>query len=196
MESHDVYYMYRAVARSDDLRFDVTAISPQKIGDEFPKTFGHYHPIGEDGLAYPEIYQVLSGNATFILQKMNSDETTDVIIVSANQGDRVLLPPGYGHVSINSGGGALVLKNIVYDKFESNYDEYRKNRGAAIYYLSDRSIAQNSAYVIKNIERLSVTELNKKLGFSCKDLLSELTNDPKKFEFLKSPKLLPGFARI
>jgi glucose-6-phosphate isomerase len=187
--SADAYYMYRSVYVNDDIRFDITVIPPATIKGECTKTFGHYHPGSEDGPSYPEAYQVLRGSAVFIMQKKNRNGSVDAIIVKANEGDVVLLPPGYGHVSVNNGEGTLILANLVYDRFESLYNEFEENRGAAFYYLKDGELMQNSNYIVQKSERLTPAELNKRYGFLADDLLNEFHANPKAFEFLKKPKL-------
>ncbi len=185
----EMYYMYRSVYRKDDMRFDITVLPPLDIGGENTKTYGHYHPRGEEGLAYPELYQVLKGHALFVLQKKNRSGSVDVIMVDANEGDVVLMPPGYGHVSINKGTGDLVLSNVVYDKFESIYSEYQQNAGAAFYYFSG-GIEQNSNYIVQKSEHIDAKELNSRYKLPFKDLLPEFYAEPHKFEFLKKPSLL------
>ncbi len=188
--SEPLYYMYRGVSSREDLRYDVTLILPRMLKDEYAKTFGHYHPQSPDGLEYPEVYQVISGEARFILQKKNKDESADVIVVTAIKGDCVVFPSGYGHVSVNaSATEPLLLANIVYEKFESDYSEYKKLHGAAIYYTKDGPV-QNTNYIVKKIEHLTAKELNKRYGFMCQDLLVEFLKNPKKFEFLKIPKMM------
>ncbi|MCI0503392.1 glucose-6-phosphate isomerase [Candidatus Micrarchaeota archaeon] len=184
----DLYYMYRSVYVSDDIRFDITVIPPAAVKGEYAKTFGHYHPGSEDGLAYPEAYQVLRGSAVFLMQKRNRNGSVDTIVVRAKEGDVVLLPPGYGHVSINNGPDTLILSNLVYDRFESVYSDFEENRGAAYYYLKDGEIVQNSNYIVQKSEQLAPAELNLRYGFDCKDLLSAFHANPKEFEFLKKPK--------
>jgi glucose-6-phosphate isomerase len=186
----EMYYMFRNVYKAEDMRFDITIIPPIDIGGECAKTHGHYHSAGPDGLAYPEIYQVLKGKAVFMLQKKNRNGSVDVIVVHADQGDTVLLPPGYGHVSINTGEEPLVLSNLVYDKFESIYDDYVESRGAAIYYLKDGELVHNTNYIINKSENIKARELNKRYGFSSKDLLPEFYSDPHKFAFLQKPKIM------
>src|SRR5271157_5416728 len=73
----DIYFMYRNVYKKDDIRFDVTVIPPFDVRGECAKTHGHYHPGSEDGLAYPEVYQVLRGSAVFIIQKKNRNGSVD-----------------------------------------------------------------------------------------------------------------------
>ncbi len=185
-----LYYMYRSVAQLEDLRYDVTLILPKMLKDEYVKTYGHYHPKAKDGLEYPEVYQVISGEAKFLLQKKNPDESVDVMLVTAKKGDCIVFPPGYGHVTINSSEKEpLLLANIVYANFESDYSGYKMHKGAAIYYTK-HGIVQNTNYVVKNIEHLTTKELNNRYGFLSHDLLQELLKNPKKFEFLKTPSLM------
>jgi glucose-6-phosphate isomerase len=40
----------------------------------------------------------MDGNAHFLLPAKNLD---DVILIEANKGDIIVIPPGYGHVTIN-----------------------------------------------------------------------------------------------
>src|SRR4030042_1700651 len=143
-----LYYMYRDVFKREGIRFDITVIPPRMIGGEYVKTLGHYHPGSEDGPAYPEVYQVLRGTAEYIMQKKNRNGSVDAMIVSAQEGDILIIPPGWGHVSINRGEATLVMANLVYEGFESLYKEYEDNQGAAFYYLKDGQIVQNTNYVV------------------------------------------------
>jgi glucose-6-phosphate isomerase len=190
LETLDMYFMYRNVLKKDGIRYDITMIPPVPVGEEAPKTHGHYHPKSEDGLAYPEAYQVLEGSAIFILQKKNRNGSVDVSIVSAKAREVVLIPSGYGHVTINSGQDTLVLGNLVYDRFEPMYSEFDENRGAAYYYLRDGSMVQNGNYIVEKNERLTAAELDARYGFACRDLLVEFSDNPEKFAFLQKPKLL------
>ncbi len=186
----EVYYMYRDVYNKNDMRFDITVIPAVEISGECAKTYGHYHPKSEDGLCYPEVYQVLEGSVVFILQKKQQDESVEVIIVHAKKGNTIILPPGYGHVSINNAEGDLVLANLVYDKFESVYDEYEDNKGAPYYYLKGGELAHNTNYIVRKTEQLSANELNRRYGFSCKDIITEFLAEPEKFAFLAKPRMM------
>ena len=190
LENFDMYYMYRNVYKEAGMRFDITVMPSKPVGDECSKTHGHYHPKSEDGLAYPELYQVLHGRAEFILQKKNKNGSVDAALVSAKEREVVLLPPGYGHVSVNSGDDVLVLSNLVYDRFDSLYQDYETNRGAAYYYLKEGEIVQNTSYIVERNERVTAKEFNIRYKFECKDILSEAHIEPGKFAFLQKPSLL------
>jgi glucose-6-phosphate isomerase len=151
-ENGPLYFMYRDLAltdsdrqwlRSHDLRYDITAIISRDICGERVKTKGHYHPPSPSGPGYPEIYEVLFGHAHYLLQDRS---LSDVVLVDAHETDIVIIPPGYGHVTINAGNSDLIMANIVSTAFESEYEEYEKKRGGAYYELADGTFIKNPAY--------------------------------------------------
>lgn len=188
--SGDAYYMYREVMKSDDLRYDITVIPQWENEGECAKTYGHCHPVAEKKLTYPEVYQVLDGDAFFILQKELANGAFFVSIVDAEKGDVLLIPPNFCHVSINKGKSDLLLANVVADVFTPNYSMFRHNRGAAYYVASNKTIVQNPNYIISKNERVKPKEINKRYLFESKDLLEEFSSNPVCFEFLKKPSLL------
>ena len=127
-----------------DLRYDVTVIFPHIICGEYNKTKGHYHPRSSYELTYPELYEVISGQAIYLLQKR---DLSDIVAVCAKAGEAVLIPPNYGHVTINpSACETLIMANIVSSRFESIYGDYEDHCGAAYYYLADGTWVKNNAY--------------------------------------------------
>ena len=186
----DAYFMYRGVHSIGDIRYDITVIPSIPMGKECPKTYGHYHPASKSGIEFPEIYQVLNGSAVYILQKRNRNGSVNTTVVDAKKGDVVLMPPGYGHVTVNNGKEPLVMGNLVYGKFSSEYSEYKKNRGGAYYYLLDHQLVQNTNYFIEKNERIDPAALNKRYGITATDLLSEFCNDASKFAYLENPGLI------
>jgi glucose-6-phosphate isomerase len=189
-EDIDMYHMFREVYVKDDLRYDITHVPARVTGGEFAKTYGHCHPVAEKGLTYPEVYQVLMGKALFILQKELENLRYIVSIVDASEGDVLLIPPNFCHVSINPSEKNLLLANIVSTKFQSLYEKFRENRGAAYYYSEDRELVQNSNYVVEKNERVAPAEINRRYNFSSDDLLKELYENPEKFEFMNRPSIL------
>lgn len=140
----ELYFMYRDVGFESEkalwkprsLRYDVTVILPGRIGNEFIKTAGHYHPmVPGKTAAYPEVYEVVQGVAHYLLQRPTGKglEVDDVILVEARAGDKVLMPPGYGHITINAGDEVLVMTNLVDGAFSSVYEPYRQAQGGAYY---------------------------------------------------------------
>ncbi|MEM0475776.1 MAG: glucose-6-phosphate isomerase family protein, partial [Candidatus Norongarragalinales archaeon] len=110
------YYMFRGVAKPKDkpifkragVSFDVTVLPKLDLGSEFNKTLGHYHERAACGRTYPEVYEVLKGNAIFLFQKKDSrGKLADVVYCRTRAGEQVLIPPDYGHATINAGRGVL-----------------------------------------------------------------------------------------
>jgi len=146
------YLMFRGIARSPGdrawlserhLRFDVTCVPPGDLCGEFVKTKGHYHPENPSGTGYPEVYEVLSGTAHLLLQ---SRDLRRVFLVPVEKGETVVVPPGFGHVTINPGTSELVMANIVATCFESDYRFYEEHRGAAYYELVSGDLEKNPRY--------------------------------------------------
>ncbi len=143
-----LYYMYRGVASSEDLpaiksaglRYDITAIRPGTISREFVKTAGHYHPYKKGtGLTWPEAYEVLHGRAHYLLQSAvpdHPDQLEEVYLITAKPGDKVLIPPGFGHITINPGEDFLVMSNWVAEGFASLYEPIRQMKGGAYFELA------------------------------------------------------------
>ena len=149
-----VYSMYRDVARTpadrrwlreQEIRFDITVIPPGDLCGEFVKTKGHYHPANPSGTGYPEIYEVLEGEAHYLLQ---TRDCADVVMITAFAGEIVVVPPGYGHVTINpSRTAVLQMANLVSSAFQSEYQAYEDLRGAAFYEMSDGALVKNPFYL-------------------------------------------------
>ncbi|MBD3389393.1 glucose-6-phosphate isomerase [Candidatus Micrarchaeota archaeon] len=184
------YYMFRDVYKQGSLRYDITEVPARMFGTEFVKTYGHYHPEAREGLSYPEIYQILNGEAVFIMQKPRRDDSLDCIITRCKKGEVVFVPPDYGHVMVNpSASSTLVSANVVSSSFSSLYEEYRENHGAAYYYTKE-GLVQNLNCIIRETKELSSTELLNRYNLFVSDLLEEITQRPEKLEFLEDPTLL------
>ncbi len=149
-----VYFMYRglflserdgALLKERGLRYDITLIPPGTLGKEFVKTLGHDHPpVPGTDLTYPELYEVLEGEAHYLLQRgADAGKVEHAVLVRAKAGDRVLVPPGYGHVTINPSRKVLRMANLVADGFQSLYEPYRKAGGAAYFETADGKFAPN-----------------------------------------------------
>jgi len=141
----NLYYMYRDVGRPADraktaargLRYDITILAPTRLGPEWNKTYGHYHPHAPSGEYYPEVYEVISGRAIYLLQRRDAaGSIDDVLVIPARPGDKVFMLPGYGHATINPGNEPLVMANWVAGAFSSEYGDYKARHGAAYYALA------------------------------------------------------------
>ncbi|MBU0547129.1 glucose-6-phosphate isomerase [Patescibacteria group bacterium] len=125
----ELYYMYRGIEEKNGLRYDITVIPSQMLGQEFAKTKGHQHLNN-----FQELYSVLEGEAIFLIQKENDKKVEDVFAVRAQSGESIIIPPGYSHVTINPSKTDLKMSNWVSKKCVSEYKEFEKLAGACYYY--------------------------------------------------------------
>lgn len=124
-----VYYMYRGLKEKSGLRYDITVMPAKMLGKELPKTKGHEH-MGN----YGEVYIVLKGKAIYLMQKRKNEIVEDVYAVMAKKGDVVVIPAGYGHLTINPSKKFLKMANWMAKEAKSNYKPFEKMRGACYYY--------------------------------------------------------------
>jgi len=187
------YFMYREAARMGTIRYDITRIREYALGCERNKTFGHVHPESKSGAAWPEVYEVLSGEAHFLLQKITANEVEDALLLKAKKGECLLLPPGYGHVTINAGRGELLLANLVSDGFEADYSVFAQRRGGCYYEKLDGSLEMNENYGSGfELRKMSATEFSSQYGCFApfrKGDIFQAAKKPENLEFLEKPEL-------
>jgi glucose-6-phosphate isomerase len=203
-----LYYMYRdvrqrkddEVIRNSNLRFDLTVILPRMIGSEFNKTLGHYHPPKDGtGISYPEVYEVISGKALYLLQKpgIKEREIVSCYLLTVNQGEKAIMPPNFGHITINPLAEPLVMSNWVASEFSSIYDEIKENQGGVYYICKNNKQDENSDFqIIKNkqyskIPRLIMArprELPQFGLFFGKPMYKSGTKDINRLDYLNNPE--------
>ncbi len=206
----ELYYMYREMCREADregirsrgLRYDITVIRPGKVGREYVKTVGHYHPAkpGTD-YTFPEVYEVINGKAHYLFQRPGEEAgAEEVIMIEALPGDKVLIPPNYGHITINPGDDFLVMSNWVASDFSSVYEPLEKLGGGAYFEVEVDGRAQfeaNPKYSnLPPLRKVPVVELRRF------DLVKEVPmyqiflRDPDKLDFLINPEKYSELVHI
>jgi len=193
----DLYFMYRdlylsrrdhEMLREAGLRYDITIIPPLLLGCEYVKTAGHYHPpAGREGITYPEVYGVLEGEAHYLLQRLEGASITDVVLVEAKAGDKVLIPPGYGHITINASNKRLKMANLVAGNFSSVYEPIVSRRGGAYFETTD-GFVKNSLHEdlppIRFIKPRNIPEFGL---VKSKEIYGLIRKEIDRLEFLTNP---------
>lgn len=128
----EVYYIYRGLKEKNGQRYDITKIPARMLGKEFVKTKGHEH-TGR----YGEVYIVLEGQAIYLMQKRKNAIIKDVYCVKAKNGDVVIIPPDYGHITINPSKKDLKMANWITKEVKSDYKPIQKMQGACYFYTKD-----------------------------------------------------------
>ncbi len=205
------YYMYRGVGFSEDksifaklkIRYDITLILPQKFGEEYAKTAGHFHPsVPGSTLTYPEVYEVLYGKAYYLIQEkslLDNRKSTNAFVIEAQAGDKVLIPPNFGHITINPTEKPLIMANLVCDGFESEYRFFKTHKGGAYYFVDDNgqveAVANPLYKSLSPLKKLFPKSLAA-LGLSSQPLYLQFRDNPQKFQWLCSPQLFQGQLNI
>lgn len=94
------YHMVRGGSEQSN----ITIWEPGKVGDEYIKTYGHYH-VGK----LDETYWILFGEGVVLVQKRAvdasgnpiDDEIEQAYAVSVNPGDAIFIPAEWGHLVAN-----------------------------------------------------------------------------------------------
>ena len=220
----NLYLMYRGVKLKKDaatfkkrgLQYDITVINPGLVGNEFIKTIGHRHPLKpKTKTAYPEIYEVIYGNTLLLLQEIkNGGKSSKIYLIKARAGEKIIIPPGFGHISINIGNEPLVLANIEATNFKSDYSFFKKYRGAAYYVTHDPQPTTDNKKIRKNV-RINQLNPHKSAPFLIEKnpdyknsvsfkiikpkkifetpLYQSFIKNPEKFDFLKNPEKYRNF---
>ena len=197
-QNFELYYMYRDLylTRADrdrlldqGLRYDITVIPPGMLGREYIKTAGHYHPQPPGSIvSYPEIYEVLEGEALYLLQKQ---DLSNVVAVNASAGDKVLVPPDYGHITINRSNKTLKMANFVARKFSSLYEPYKQRGGGAYFFTKDGFLKNPRCPEATELARVEAPDngLLRRLGVAKGREMYPLLREPGRLDYLLNPEL-------
>ncbi|MEK7106669.1 MAG: glucose-6-phosphate isomerase family protein [Patescibacteria group bacterium] len=172
------YYMIRGGSK----KRNITVWESGTVGGEYIKTYGHYH-VGD----LDETYKILEGEGIALLQKLVEENGVPVIDrveefkaikVSAKGGsasggkavNSVYMPPGYGHLVVNTGKTWLVTSDDspVFGATDSiskpghaDYEPVKKMRGFAYYVVEKNSapaLVRNPLY--KEVRKMDSGGLN------------------------------------
>jgi len=203
-ELDELYYMYRGLALAEDvplinnagLRYDITTIRPGTISGEFVKTAGHYHPEKPGtGITWPEVYEVLNGRAHYLLQSYRPgrpDQLDAVFLIAAKPGDKVLIPPNFGHITINPGDEFLIMSNWVAEGFASLYEPIKQMQGGAYFELKvdeGPEFVANSNYTqLPPLKRCPVTPVEEFSLITGLPFYTVLKENSAAFRFLNHPE--------
>lgn len=170
--------------KNDNLRYDLTLMPAGTIDGEFVKTAGHYHK------PYPEIYEVLMGRAHSLAQSESM-----IYLIEAGPGEKFIIPPEFGHNTINVFNEPLLLANWVSEKAGYDYSSYKNKRGASYYFFKKNDLVD----IVKNPNYKSAPEVKKigtreysEFGIPKNQSLYSLVNEIEKLRFLNYPEEFAG----
>lgn len=170
---------------------DATVINVGNVGKEYVKTVGHYHGyVPGTKIAYPEIYEAVSGKIEYLLQSEEDENgKVEVIWVVTTPGDKVLMLPNYGHVSMNVGDEpAIEIDMQIRDNpNNSDYSKFKEKVGGAFYRTED-GLTKNPHYKVKSLRIVKPKEVPEWGLTKDTPLYVAVTQNPEKFEYLTKPQ--------
>jgi glucose-6-phosphate isomerase, archaeal len=195
----ELYYMYRYfedVESADrfvaaDLEYDITVINSGVVGEELIKTVGHYHGyVPGTNITYPEVYEAIEGEIEYLLQtRPDAEGNVDAVIVKARTGDKVVVPPNYGHVSVNVGSGVAISSNIQKRDLpaSADYGSFEAYRGGSLY-RKETGWVPNPAYSLRSTRTVRSKDIPEWGLVKNKSLYQSFLEAPEKFAFVSMPQ--------
>ena len=120
-----------------------TVLVPGLIGQEYTKTFGHYHP--DDSPV--ETYKLTTGEGVLVLHKK---DLSVVYLVKAEVGDEIKITNQFGHAWSNVGQVPLISFDDWRDGHSpGDYDQIKEKQGMAYYLVAEGDqvkVVANSHY--------------------------------------------------
>lgn len=165
-----------------------------KIGKEPVRSQGHVHSVSAScNFSTPEVYEVWQGECTVLLQETTKNNPGRVFAVTAQEGEVIVVPPGWAHCTVNSNPnepmtfGAWCIRDYGFD-----YVGVRKHHGLAFYPIvnSDGHLfwQHNDHYDNTKIIVKRPSNYND-LGINLKEAIyKQYQNNHETFDFVTNPQ--------
>lgn len=121
------------------LLFGVVVYSEGQLGDEPVRSQGHIHAVAPHcGWSTPELFEIWEGRAIIYAQERADNDPGLCFAVSANPGDKVVVPPGWAHSVINADPANRMMFGAWCDRqYGFVYDAIRAHHGLAWFPVLD-----------------------------------------------------------
>lgn len=147
------YYMIRGGSKKKN----ITVLETGTVGGEYIKTYGHYH-IGD----LDETYWFVQGQGVVLQQKLvdsaDPSRIEEFRAIVVKPGDSAYMPPGYGHLILNTGKEWMVMADdspvegaddSASMPGHADYEAVKKMRGFAYYVVEKNgapALVKNALY--------------------------------------------------
>ena len=133
--------------RAQGLGYGAVVYNHGALGREALRSQGHVHSVASDtGVAYSELYEFWHGRGLVYMQDAATVDVTDVVVVEAGPGDKVAIPPGWAHATVNVGDVPMAFGAVYALEARLLYDPLRALQGTAHYVLADGTLEANPRY--------------------------------------------------
>ncbi len=135
-----------------NLTFACVLLPPLKVGSEYVKTHGHYHPnMPGSPISYPEVYTHYYGKLYLLMHRRADDDPArldDCVLYEMQPGRSITIPPGYLHVLINPADDPALMAGLYCVDSYPQYEPVIHMHGAAYYLINGKAerIVENRHY--------------------------------------------------
>jgi glucose-6-phosphate isomerase len=149
---YTIYMDIRVPGRERELRslglgYGAVVYNYGALGAEALRSQGHVHSApASTGVAYSEIYEFWHGRGLVYMQDSATADVSDAIAVEAGPGDKVVIPPGWAHATVNLGDSPMAFGAVYALEARLLYEPLRALRGTAHYVLADGTLERNPRY--------------------------------------------------
>ncbi|MGL5434604.1 MAG: glucose-6-phosphate isomerase family protein [Lachnospiraceae bacterium] len=130
--------------KARNLLYGICIYAAGQVGLEPVRSQGHIHAVSPScNSTTPELYEILEGKAYILMQKGADESTNRAYAVYGEAGDKILVPPGFAHCTINADPdspmvfGAWCVRDYGFD-----YQDVRRMGGLSYFpvILPDRTV--------------------------------------------------------
>jgi len=185
------------------LLFGVVAYAAGRLGEEAVRSQGHVHAVSPHcNWSTPELFEIWEGCAIIYAQELAADDPGRCVAITADPGDKVVVPPGWAHCVINADPRNRMVFGAWCDReYGFLYDEIREHGGLAWFPIlaADGEIRwrRNLRYRESQIELRTARaypELGLERGLP---IYEQFARDPSSVQWVSEPARLaalwPGF---
>jgi len=121
------------------LLFGVVVYAAGQLGEEPVRSQGHIHGIAPHcGWSTPELFEIWEGRAIIYAQESAEDDPGRCVAITAEPGDKVVVPPGWAHAVINADPETPMMFGAWCDRqYGFVYDAIRAHHGLAWFPILD-----------------------------------------------------------
>lgn len=202
-----VYAIAMDVARLQDrdelqkrmLLFGVVTYAAGQLGDEPVRSQGHVHRISQhSGWSPPELYEIWQGKAIIYMQEYVEDDPGRCFAVIAGPGEKVLVPPGWGHATISASVDEPLTFGAWCDReYGFEYQAVRAHKGLAWYPLvqDGHIVWQHNTHYLPGRLQVITPRRYSEFGITDDPIYRQFIDDPARFQFIAKPDKVAGLWR-
>lgn len=175
------------------LLFGVVAYANGRLGDEPVRSQGHIHSVAPHcGWSTPELFEIWEGTAIIYAQERVEDDPGACVAVTAGPGDKVVVPPGWGHCVANASPEKFLIFGAWCDRqYGFDYRAVRAHGGLAWFPIleSDSSIRwePNGAYRESELLRRDARSYPELNVADDVPIYEQFARDPARIQWVSEP---------